>query len=508
MARNSIIIIAHGIKLDREHKNILNYSTTDMLTLMQTNTYYTNSSNKFSFIRDSINTIDTSFTYSECLLSNYIAFQNPDFSSKWFFAFITGVKYISDAVTRITFEVDEWQTWYDNFSSKICFVEREHVNDDTVGLHTIPENLETGEYITNAVDTLYFNDLCFLVNVSEFVNGTVTYATNVNGVWMAGGFYVFDNITSMVSIIQSYQKEDVVKQVYIVPKFLLDINSYNTQFSGKIDPTYITKTITKPSTVGGYNPVNKKLLTYPYISLLETNNNGSSNIFRYENFNGNPTFSIGGCATVGASIVSIPTNYNEGNETNMLIAGKFPTCSWSEDAYTNWLTMNSVNVLGTPVNPIDMNYIGAGALAIGGLIAGNPLGLIGAGGMVFNAMQQQYQHEILPDSFKGNINGGDFLTASGKNGYIFYDMCIKPEYASIIDKYFSRFGYQVNNLKIPNITGRSAFNYVKIGGAEEIAGGSIPITAEDEINKIFRAGVTVWHNHENIGNFNITNNIL
>jgi hypothetical protein len=86
-------------------------------------------------------------------------------------------------------------------------------------------------------------------------------------------------------------------------------------------------------------------------------------------------------------------------------------------------------------------------------------------------------------------------------------MSIKDEYARIIDDYFSRFGYKVNSLKVPNITGRTYFNYVEIGAGEDIAFGTLPIDAMEDINNIFRRGTTIWHNHDNIGNFSLDNNL-
>ena len=44
-------------------------------------------------------------------------------------------------MTEITIETDVFQTWQFNINYKKMFVEREHVNDDTVGLHTVPENV-------------------------------------------------------------------------------------------------------------------------------------------------------------------------------------------------------------------------------------------------------------------------------------------------------------------------------------------------------------------------------
>lgn len=70
------------------------------------------------------------------------------------------------------------------------------------------------------------------------------------------------------------------------------------------------------------------------------------------------------------------------------------------------------------------------------------------------------------------------------------------------------FGYKINETKTPNITGRTYWNYVEIGGNEEIGHGNIPNRFLDEINQIFRKGVTIWHNHSNIGNYSLSNTIV
>lgn len=516
---NSRIILAKNIKLDKNYKNILTYTESQMVSLCEQNAVY--QASNYSFIKIGENEIIVGATYATCLKANYIAFQNQYYSNKWFFAFIDSVEYNAESSTIIHYTVDECSTWRDYWTPKACFVVREHVNDDTVGKHTIPEDLETGEYVTNGEETVKFSDLCYLVNVSEWVSGVnPPKATNINGCWQAGGFYVFDNITSLVTVISAYAKEDVIKQVYIVPKFLLGTNSYNTQWDGNPDPEFFAKTITAPTSLNTYVPHNNKLKCYPYQYLLETNNNGSSNTFKYELFNSAITFNIGGCATVGGSIVSVPFDYSGGDETNMLIAGKFPTCSWSEDAYTNWLTMNAVNVFGIQLTPEESGMVAGVGMTVAGTLSalgGNPLGIAGAlGGVaqIGNTMKQSYQHKIVPDSFKGNINGGDFLTASGNNGYIFYKMSIKKEMAEIIDKFFDLYGYKVNNVKVPNQTGRTNWNYVQIGTEDNIGypdvSNKIPVPADsmEIINQVYRVGVTCWHSHSNLGDYSLSNTIV
>lgn len=114
---------------------------------------------------------------------NYCMYQNENYSDKWFYAFVTDMKYINDNMTEISLTTDVFQTWQFDIIYKKMFVEREHVNDDIVGLHTLPENLETGEYIID--ETKYYNGLDnykYIIRITEYLDGTKPLSTNFGGV--------------------------------------------------------------------------------------------------------------------------------------------------------------------------------------------------------------------------------------------------------------------------------------------------------------------------------------
>ena len=519
--KNSEIIIARNIKLDKEYKNVLSYNESSMLSLVRSNMVA--SASNYSFIKPGKNQIDVSFSYSDCLKANYMAFQNPYYSNKWFFAFIDEVEFRNINTTRISFTVDVFSTWYDYWQVEPTFVVREHVNDDTVGLHTIPENLETGEYIFDNVN--YYNglDSCvYIIQCTEWASSSDNppLATNFGGVYMAGGAYICNDIQTVVNILQLYAnrgKSDAVYNLYIVPSYFVNNTSGSTQYSGQNSPMYDTKILSKPTTIDGYSPKNNKLLTFPYSYLLVSNNNGSSNILHYERFTGvdnDCKFQIKGVPTVGASIKLFPINYDiSNNEEEGIIAGKFPTLNWANDEYINWLTQNSVN--------ISIGIAETGLEIIGGLaMMTNPVTavagastLVHAGLSTAEQLGSVYQHSLQPNTARGNTNGGDINVCDGKNGFYFYNMCIKREYAKIIDDYFTMRGYKVNTVKVPNQTGRQYYNYVQIANDSDIGYPNsnlygIPATDMDEINNIYRRGVTIWHNHANLGDYSLNNTIV
>ena len=80
---------------------------------------------------------------------------------------------------------------------------------------------------------------------------------------------------------------------------------------------------------------------------------------------------------------------------------------------------------------------------------------------------------------------------------------IKAEYARVIDDYFSMYGYKINRVKIPNVTGRPNWNYVQTSDLNAI--GAIPVPDMAKLKQMFNAGVTFWHSGANVGNYTLGN---
>lgn len=530
--RNSKVIMAKNIKLDKAYKNVLSYSESAMLSLVSANAVQ--SFNNCSFLRKGENSLGIDMSYDNALKCNYMAFQNPDYSNKWFFAFIDSIEYISNSAVKVNYTIDEFATWYSYWYPSACFVEREHTNDDTVGNNLIPEGLELGEYIQNGHrDLVSFTPTsiiyCLISTYSP--DGDVTNATNVCGIPSAGGLYIFLTINSLAYNVERYASAgrlDKIDQVFAIPTNLIDLSSQCTQHGTNVDQMYfsyngtsapnsMSTTVTgRPSTLDGYTPKNNKLLTAPYQCIVLANNAGSSNILGYEYFSfpNAPVFVCIGSPSTGTSIFAYPMDYKGQHRNYMegLSCGKFPTLSWSGDAYTNWLTQNAVNIgLGLTNSAIKIGS----AVATAGATESGALGLGSSGvNSVASLLAEVYQRKIAPETSRGNINNGNVMTGQGLNGIWAYSMCITRQYAERIDDYFSRFGYKTNKLKVPNQTGRTAWNFVKIADGENIGYSrsqdaySVPASSMELINSIYRRGVTIWHNHDTLGNYSLDNTIV
>ena len=531
--RTGKVILARDIRLDKQYKNILNYTESQMVTLV-TNKAVATATN-CSFLRQGANVIDIAVSYGNALKCNYMAFQNPDYSNKWFFAFIDEVEYISNGTTRIHFTIDECATWFDYWTAQPCLVIREHVNDDSIGANIVDEGLEYGEYVANGTVTpTQMDELGYMLQATQHYdpnrNPTPNVATNVGGVYSNGVFFYCGSVADLYYVIYNYDqagKGSAIQNVYMIPSYFVGnkpnaVTANDNWWHGMTTPMSFGYTVAKPTSLDGYTPRNRKLLTQPYSVLVLDNNNGSSNTLFYEDFSNasNATFTIAGVPTVGGSIKCYPTDYKGRTAFDQegLVAGKFPTCGWTNDVYTNWLTQNAVNLELGHIAQIGGGaagfVMGAFGMATGNAsLAGQGGSMIGSG--IGSAMQEyatKYEHSIMPPTAGGNINAGDVLTCQTKNKFYFIKMSIKAVNARRLDEWFDRFGYKVNRLKTPNQTGRPHWNFVQIAGGEDIGHStnqqiSVPMSSMDVINSVYRAGTTIWHSHDEIGDYTLNNQL-
>ena len=547
MPRYSKIVLSKNIQIDKTHKNVLNYNSTQMLEVMRSNAHFVNEASNYSFIQNG--KISVGFTYNECLGSNYIAFQNPTYSAKWFFAFIDRVEYESNNSTIIYYTIDNWATWFEGFvgSMKPCYVIREHTNNDTIGANTIDEGLAIQDVVSELSETDSGLGSMFYIGVTS--NWNVEDETGYNGVTVANRgifgsrvcLFPFNSVPDAVQLlnyllqVNAQGHIDDVHDIFIIPYALISpANLTEHEFDVEIGGHFITTgtyyTITQASfddveydwnvakthSFSDYTPRNNKCFCYPYNYLYVSNNAGDSNILKYEDFsNGtHATFKVQLALSIGCSGRIVPTGYKGINEnlSESVSLGKYPTCQWSADSYTNWLTQNAVNL---PVQFMSLGLSAVSSVASIGASAAagtlSPTGVINSVGnlaaQIGGIIGEFYQAQLLPERVTGT-NTADVNFASDDNTFKLSHMRVKTEYLKEIDDYFTRFGYKTMRVKVPNITGRQLFNYIEIGQGERFAYGEIPPDALDEINQIAQNGVTIWHDHANVGRYNLSNNII
>lgn len=325
---------------------------------------------------------------------NYVMYQNSAYSNKWFYAFIERMVYVDDGRTDIYISTDVLQTWMFDMVFKDSFIEREHVNDDTFGIHTIPESLETGEFVCNdIVEQKYgVNDwtqpgMMVIFQVSDLdlsVNGQnnkpsnpPTYNTTngiPNGCYYIGVDYIQANLPAVNAIIGAYDgagKSDAIISIFLCPKNLVSWHQTEGENSSgfwhSIRPyAFFTDDsggafqfgqaqVPLNSSLDGYVPHNNKCFTSPFNYIYASNNAGQDVQFRYEDFRGTPVFTTRGVLEQGGCVKCTPDNskassywngvINKGEGWNEgLSGGKFPQLGWKSDFYLNWEAINGRNV--------------------------------------------------------------------------------------------------------------------------------------------------------------------
>lgn len=463
---------------------------------------------------------------------NYVMYQNENYTNKWFYAFITNMSYINDNLTAITIATDVFQTWQFDIIYKQSFIEREmcDVDDDIPGNNIIAEGLETGEFINfknYEIDDLEPVEILAFIGKKIGEDNVVQNGVRYNGIYSSITFVATTILRTLLSYINIQGQGDKIFTVFTVP--LLALKSQILKDNGELlivkilnnDFTENAKNITlSESNINfeGYTPRNQKLRTYPYCYLGFNPPNGSSKIFRYEDFAGNiPKFKIISEINPNPTVNFIPQNYKKINGDNVsesVAMNGYPTISYKNDYYNTWLAQNS-EIINLNMRQEQKNYeinnvknTTSGIMkTIGNALTGNLFGAIGEGiNLGTNLAQNDVNHELNIAQQMAQVEKQSMLpdtaTLSGSNatllGYnlndksIFTSYTIKKQFAERIDKFFDMFGYLTNTVKIPNIKNRPNWNYVKTIGLN--ATGSIPQQDMQIIKSIFDNGVTLWHN--------------
>ena len=501
---NGTIIVAKGITWDNSGKDVVSLaSLSSVLSFVQQHAVYTGTD--FTYIRSEPGTpLRLPISADSIFSANYIAYTNTGFSDRWFFGFITKVEYKSPTTCFVYFEEDIWTNWFYSSTFKTCFVEREHVNDDTVGANTVPENLEKGPYITTNFKRWTPANLQLVCFTSEQVTDyepNKGYTERSPGFW--GGMYIpcfsyeFGNIkyvsgtsiTNFLSKWDSIGKSQSIIGFYIMPGNNIPPNSDIIPID--VDVPEISTSVTVR---------NNKLKTYPYTMLL-AEGGGSSAELRYENFSTNPSFTCITSYSPDPTYILWPNNYNglDYDLSHSISLSGWPQLPWTNNAYQNYIAQKNSKLLNGLVTTAITTVASA---VIGGPVVGISAATLGMAETVGASIGESIVNTPVPAQMNGKINGIDILCLDNRMAFTISCKTLKPEYARIIDDYFTRFGYKVMRNKVPNITGRPAFNYIKTIGA--VVEGDIPEYAKEKMQDLLNIGVTIWHTTD-VGNYAIAN---
>lgn len=474
---------------------------------------------------------------------NYCMYLNENYTDKWFYAFITNMVYINDNMTEIYISTDVFQTWQFNFAWKQSFVEREMINvaDDIPGNNLIPESLELGEI--KVASNISIDDLkpVFIIAFTGDHIGSTPISQDgyrYNGIPSSVAFIVCLDITIniVLNMINQDGNGDKILNVFSIPKLavksLIPVDppgttTYWWQVLGDHKENPLIKVLNStPASIDGYTPKNQKLRTYPFTYLGFNPQNGTSKIYRFENFaNGTPSFKVISEINPSPEVQFVPQNYRGSNgdslSDNASLNG-YPTISYKNDVFNSWLAKDA-GIINLQMEQDRFNYdlsqksneLGLlgniGSMMTGNLIGGY-LGMAQQGAnmaknvkdyeyKIRNQMAQIERQKLLPDNASLSSSNATLLGYELFQNNIFTVYNIKSQFARRIDKYFDMFGYATNELKIPNTNNRPNWNYIKTSNANIIGKTSndnitdnIPQQDLLLLKSFFDNGITLWHN--------------
>ena len=440
---------------------------------------------------------------------NYIMFQNSNYGTKWFYAFIKSVEYVNNITSEIEFEIDVMQTWYFDYTLGECFVEREHVASDNIGEHTVPEKLEIGDYVVGAVKaTNVLSDMSIVVAATFDSTYQDAKGSYFGGIFSGLYYTVFPNTANGAKQAEEFingagTKIDGVVSVFLMPSAMVTVDGSNPKTRGvSVARTY------KLKRVDGSSPKNNKLYTYPYNFLYVTNMQGNGAAYPYEYFYGSNDdelcyFELLGDMTPNPSVILVPKYYKgyvENIDEKMVLQG-FPQLGFATDTFKAWVAQQSANLAGDGLS----TALSAGVSAATGNLL--PLASITTtlSGKVISTMAGLPSAISAPDQAKG---GGSPCTLAAFNllDFRFINKHIKSEYVSIIDDFFTMYGYAIHRVKVPNRHVRKNWTYTKTIGC--VVHGSVPADDINKITSIYNNGVTFWTNGANVGDYSLDNSII
>lgn len=434
---------------------------------------------------------------------NYLMYQNSSFGDKWFYAFITSVEYINNITTQINFEIDVMQTWFFDIELEQCFVEREHVSNDSIGANLQTEPIDIGEYTSNGYSTSgVLNDPVICINSNVNDEGKELTGGIAGGMFTGVGFQFADATETgahkIVDVINQFDSYDELVET-ITSCFMYDRHFLDTDVLTATSPA--SYTVSKSKNYGdldGYTPRNNKLYTYPYNYLLVTTDEGAQSTLMYEFFNGSSCqFRITGEVSANPAVICDPLNYKNCSmyRNERLTLGGFPQCTFNIDSFKAWLAQTASNpsVITGTIEGAAAGASGGAVGAVGGAIM-SLLGTAIGGGMAM----------ANPPEVKGTAQSSVSYAAKTKDFY-FYPISVNYDTAKRIDDFFDVYGYAVNEHKVPNRNTRPHWNFVKNRVTNVV--GNAPADDVRKIVDIYNTGITFWKNGNEVGNYSLDNTI-
>lgn len=492
--------------------------------------------------------VNVAVRYNDVLRSNYVWFYNSDFlgsqGQKFVGCFIDRIEYVSPERTKLYLKEDVWTTWVfliDEWSD--CYVKRQHVakSEDIKGKIWLTDDLEVTPYIQT------YSELSSILNEKYIV---LALTTNIPSSPLAN--YIPDSFGNVPCGLALYWFTFDLLGLQKLGALLIEVGFNDRQVSGLFTypKSIIDNLITTTETIGtvsqlnrvrennigqryesaynpivfegeaeseldGYEPLNNIMLLYPYVYMEIQANNGEKAKYRYEEVcSGNNRiyqFNLLYPLVMGVSPIIYP-NYIKGASSGTM-ANSFNTIGYgitgspmsngsiTSDSFSEWFSTNSNKMGANLITGLTGNLFNGTKGAITGNISelssagvSTITSIINTMGTINDALNQN-------DSYK-NFGVANNYECANLNGFILKKYSLRNNDAKRLDRFYSRYGYKINDVASLNINSRSIFNYIETDGIH--ISGNLPDYARLKIAQAFNRGITIWHTTSNFGEYNDT----
>lgn len=504
------------------------------------------------------NAVVVPFNAEELYGYNYCMFKNANYGNRWFYSFIADIEYVSENSSRLYLKLDIFQTWFPDCEVPACNVEREHVNDDSIGAHIRDEGFSVGEMKVQYSVYDYLTLWLAVASAAEPLNdGTYVNVAGDNYQKLPSGtsVTVFDPVTQMgefkrfMNELSNNGQQDAVSAVYMVPAEIVPgVSSKENGVGGAwVDASKPTRSETLEWSMGytaldGYTPKNNKLYCYPFEYVEISNMAGQVQQLRMELMpqpGATLLLTRTGGTDVNSRTVYYPRDYNgaEWFYEGVVTLPPYPTCNW---VYQSWANIQgshkmewdefTVRETPTPIKPetglrafpgstydfgfekqetnslTEGRYLRGFAENVGKIFSADlGQGVIGAAMASYNIQAELSKLQRTPNTQRGGTNSSAVLVNTGTYGLVARKYTCRAEIAKQIDDFFSTYGYLVSETKKPNITGRRSWNYVKTNACN--VRGKVPPNVLSAFNSMLDGGITFWHTPD-VGNYALDNSIV
>lgn len=466
---------------------------------------------------------------------NYGEFVN---NGRTFYCFITDMEYVNDNMTKASYVIDYWHTYQTDVTYHRVMVERAIVPkaDDVYCAFTQEEPVSVDKWDIQNIDTTY-------PVVDEDSSGTWAYFMVDNGTQSNNDIqsYTYGNHKYAAAITQGYDFDTIVNRLKDIVHDNNTLDSVQGVWAIPIkstiplafpNPSKITLNLSLPENPNGVTVRNQKTMISPYCYAALFSSDGEDLTLDLQDIShdGSKQFTFNGNFSLlpKPQMVVYPAYYRDMNNYygfSVVSCENFPVPNVASSTVTvsnqmsllskKWAVGTSAfmalgNVMSSASGVVGLNKTDAGtSLAFnmpGQAQAGNILTTTAASvgnvaGSIIS-LQEQQRHMKAISGVRGN--GSAALWTRGIIGITAVMFVPERDQLQKIDDFFSRYGYTINAIQLPNIHARKKWDYLKTQNAE-FAVPNAPVEVENTINQMFDSGLTIWHVVEGFKDYTLLN---